>query len=65
MPSTASQQSDSSSSRSSTSHKVKKGETLSGIAKKHHTTVAKIKQWNNIGKKSKILPGQRLRIKKR
>lgn len=46
-------------------HTVKRGETLGGIAKKYHVTVAQLKRWNNMGKKSKILKGQRLKIRKR
>ncbi len=42
-------------------HKVKNGETLSSIASKHHTTVAKIKQWNGL-KGNTIRVGQRLYI---
>lgn len=42
-------------------HKVKSGETLSSIARKHHTTVNNIKRWNNI-KGNTIRVGQRLSI---
>lgn len=44
-------------------HKVKQGDTLSGIAKKYGTTVKKLCQLNNI-KESKILQiGQKLRVR--
>ena len=43
-------------------HKVKKGETLSLIAKKYKTTVAKVKQLNNL-KSNNIKAGQNLRVK--
>lgn len=43
-------------------HTVKKGETLGGIAKKHNTTVKKLKQLNNL-KSDKIKIGQVLRVK--
>ncbi|MEY3342811.1 MAG: hypothetical protein RL090_495 [Bacteroidota bacterium] len=42
---------------------VKKGDSLYVIARKHGTTVAKIKKLNNL-KSDKILPGQKLVIKK-
>lgn len=42
-------------------HKVKSGETLGSIAKKHHTTVANIKRWNGL-KGDNIRVGQRLYI---
>jgi len=42
-------------------HKVKSGETLSSIAKKHHTTVANIKRWNGL-KSNNLRVGQRLYI---
>jgi Soluble lytic murein transglycosylase and related regulatory proteins (some contain LysM/invasin domains) len=42
-------------------HKVKKGETLSSIAVKYHTTVANVKKWNGI-KGNTIQIGQRLSI---
>jgi membrane-bound lytic murein transglycosylase D len=42
-------------------HKVKSGETLGSIAKKHHTTVANIKRWNGL-KSNTIRVGQRLYI---
>lgn len=42
-------------------HKVRKGETLSSIARKRHTTVAKLCQLNGINKRSTVRPGQILR----
>lgn len=42
-------------------HKVKKGETLSSIAKKRGTTVAKLCKLNHITKRMRIRPGQILR----
>ena len=44
-------------------YKVKKGDTLSSIARKHHVTVANLKKWNNL-KSDKIQIGQTLIIKK-
>jgi membrane-bound lytic murein transglycosylase D len=42
-------------------HRVKRGETLSSIAKLYRTTVSALKQWNHI-KGSTIAAGQRLTI---
>lgn len=56
--------SDKSSSRSSGDvryHKVKRGETLSSIAKKRGTTVDKLCKLNHITKRMRIRPGQILR----
>jgi membrane-bound lytic murein transglycosylase D len=50
-----------SSATGATYHKVRKGETLSTIARKHGTTVQKIKKANNI-KGDNIQVGQRLSI---
>lgn len=44
-------------------HKVKKGETLSLIAKKYGVTVTDIKKWNHL-KKTKLLKGMKLKINK-
>jgi LysM repeat protein len=42
-------------------HKVKKGETLSSIARKHGTTVKKLCSLNHLGKKTKVRVGQIIR----
>lgn len=42
--------------------KVKKGDSLSKIAKRNHTTVAKICQLNGIKSSAKLQPGQTLRV---
>ena len=42
-------------------HTVKKGETLSGIAKKYKVSVSNIKKWNNL-KSNTIRTNQRLRV---
>ena len=44
-------------------HTVKKGETLSSIAKKYGCTAADLRKWNNI-KGNNIMVGQKLKIKK-
>lgn len=41
---------------------VKSGDTLSGIAQKHKTTVAQLKKWNNL-KSDRIHAGDKLRVK--
>lgn len=41
-------------------HKVRKGETLSKIAKKYGVTVASLRKWNKVGKK--VSAGKRLKI---
>lgn len=47
---------------SKTTYTVKKGDTLSGIAKKYKTTVAKLKKLNDIKDVNKIYVGQVLKI---
>lgn len=42
---------------------VKKGDTLSGIAKKHNTTTKKIAELNKIPNPNRIYAGQKLRVK--
>lgn len=54
--------SSSSNSASYSSHVVKRGETLGGIAKKYHVTVAQIKKWNNLDG-STIVKGDKLKIR--
>lgn len=44
-------------------HKIKKGETLSSIAKKYHVTVAQIKKWNHL-KSDMIRADAKLKIYK-
>ena len=41
--------------------KEKKGDTLSGIAKKFHCTVKQLKQWNGL-KSDAIRDGKKLKI---
>ena len=48
---------------SETTYIVKKGDTLSGIAKKYKTTVAKLKKANDIKDVNKIYVGQKIVIK--
>jgi membrane-bound lytic murein transglycosylase D len=42
-------------------HKVKKGETLSGIAKRYRVSQANLKKWNHLSS-SKVRTGQKLRV---
>jgi len=46
----------------STLHKVKRGQTLGGIAEKYNVSVSNLKKWNNLGN-SKIKTGQVLKIR--
>lgn len=43
------------------SYTVRRGDTLSGIARRHHCTTAEIKKWNKL-KSTKIMAGQKLKI---
>ena len=43
-------------------HKIRYGESLSTIAKKYHTNVARIARANNIYKKNKIVAGKTIKI---
>lgn len=43
-------------------HKVRKGETLSKIARKYGVSVSKLRAWNNLGKSSYLRIGQRLAV---
>ena len=43
-------------------HKVKRNDTLWGIASKYNTTVSQLRQWNSLGRRSVIHPGDRLVI---
>lgn len=45
-----------------TTHKVKKGDTLSGIARKYNINVHQLCRWNGLSEKTALRPGQRLTI---
>ena len=47
-----------------TYYKVRRGDNLGKIAKKHRTTVANLKKWNNL-RSDKIREGQRLKVGRR
>ncbi|WP_187957591.1 peptidoglycan-binding protein, partial [Bacillus subtilis] len=51
------------SSGSGTTYTVKKGDTLSVIAKEHGVSVANLQSWNNIKDPNKITVGQKLKLK--
>ncbi|MCY8136225.1 N-acetylmuramoyl-L-alanine amidase [Bacillus spizizenii] len=51
------------SSGSGTTYTVKKGDTLSGIAKAEGVSVANLQKWNNIKDPNKITIGQKLKLK--
>jgi membrane-bound lytic murein transglycosylase D len=42
-------------------HRVKPGDTLSGIAKRYATSIARIQEWNGL-RSDNVYPGQRLTI---
>lgn len=48
-----------------TFYKVKKGDTLGAIARRHHVTTKQIMKWNNLKNADKLSIGQRLRIEQR
>jgi membrane-bound lytic murein transglycosylase D len=50
------------SSTSSGFHRVRRGETLSGLAAEYDVTVSQLRAWNLLGPSEKIRAGQRLRI---
>ena len=52
-----------SSSRGKATHKIRKGETLSSIAARNGTTVAKLRQLNGLGNSSNIRAGKTLRVR--
>lgn len=62
-PTTTSVSKNSSSTKGTIKYKVKKGDTLSRIASKHHVKVNDLKRWNKL-KNDKIREGQTLIIKK-
>lgn len=49
----------------STYYRVKSGDTLGAIARRHGVTTKQIMQWNNLKNANRLSVGQRLRIEKR
>jgi murein DD-endopeptidase MepM/ murein hydrolase activator NlpD len=43
-------------------YKIRKGDTLGRIARKNHTTVAKLCKMNKMSKRTKLKPGKRIRV---
>lgn len=48
---------------SSTSWRVRRGDTLSGIAARNHTTVSRLARLNHLARPNRIYPGQRIRLR--
>ncbi len=46
-------------------HKVRRGETAGGIARKHGVKLSKLRKWNGLNKRSTIRAGRKLKIYKR
>lgn len=46
-------------------HKVRPGDTLSRIARKHKTSVKKVAKWNKLNRRSKLRVGRKLKIYKK
>lgn len=44
-------------------YRVRSGDTLWGIARRHDVSVGQLQHWNGIGRGGRILPGQTLRIR--
>jgi membrane-bound lytic murein transglycosylase D len=43
-------------------HRVRRGETLSHIARRYHLSQRQLRAWNHLGAKSRLRAGQRLRV---
>lgn len=50
--------------RATTIHRIKRGETLGGIARRYGVTVNQLMRWNGIKNAGRIREGQRIRIEK-
>lgn len=48
--------------RTVTYHRIRSGETLSGIAERYRVSQASLRKWNRMGNSSRIRAGQRLRV---
>jgi LysM repeat protein len=44
-------------------YRVRRGDTLSGIAARHHTTAARLARLNHLSRPNRIYPGQRIRLR--
>jgi len=49
-------------SRAVSYHRVKRGETISGIAKRYRVSQSQLRAWNQLGSSSNIRAGQRIRV---
>ncbi|MDH3285481.1 MAG: LysM peptidoglycan-binding domain-containing protein, partial [Acidobacteriota bacterium] len=67
--STARSSSRSSRARASTAtgdwHRVRRGDTLGSIARRYRVSVTSLQDWNRLGRSTKIIAGQRLRVRSR
>jgi len=45
-------------------HRVKTGESLALLSKKYNTTIAQLREWNNLNKRGSIIKGQQLIVNK-
>lgn len=43
-------------------HVVSRGETLWAISRKYNVTIERLRRLNDLGKRSKIMPGQKLKV---
>jgi membrane-bound lytic murein transglycosylase D len=43
-------------------HQVRRGDTLSGLAQRYGVTVRQVQAWNGMGRQTRIVTGQRLRV---
>lgn len=44
------------------SYRVRQGDTLGRIARRHHVSINKIRRWNNLGSDAEIYPGEHLTL---
>jgi membrane-bound lytic murein transglycosylase D len=51
--------------QTATTYRVKKGDTLGAIARRHGVTVRQLMTWNNLRSADRLSIGQRLQIMKR
>lgn len=43
-------------------HRVSRGDTLWGIARRYGVSVQQLQRWNGMGRRTRIVPGQRIRV---
>lgn len=52
-----------SASRSASTYRVRQGDSLYSIARRHGVTISQLRQWNKLGASTVIRPGQRLKVR--